>query len=236
MISRVLTGALIAGFAAGLIAAALLLAYVQPLLLQAELYESGRLVHFGAGGSGAAAAAEVRGFDAGRDLLSVLFSAVVYVGYALVLMAAVTVAVDRGWARAVDARSGLVWGLAGFVTFHLAPAFGLPPELPGSAAADLGARQVWWWGTVVATGAALGLIAFGRGWAAWAPALVLLVLPHAIGAPAPAAFAGPVPPELGSAFATRALGVGMAAWAALGALAGFVWRRDDAAADRPAAA
>ncbi|MEI2612914.1 MAG: CbtA family protein [Candidatus Promineifilaceae bacterium] len=38
------------------------------------------------------------------------------------------------------------------LAFQLAPAFGLPPELPGMAAADLGARQVWWCGTALATG------------------------------------------------------------------------------------
>ena len=31
---------------------------------------------------------------------------------------------------------------------------GLPPELPGMAAADLAPRQLWWWGTAVSTGAA----------------------------------------------------------------------------------
>lgn len=235
MISRVLTGALIAGFAAGLIAAALQLVFVQPVLLHAELYETGQLVHFGADPA-VSAAQDTGRFDAGRDLLSVMFSAVVYVGYALILAAAMVVASDRGWVRGIDARSGILWGLAGFITFHLAPGFGLPPELPGVAAADLGARQVWWWGTVAATGLAMGLIGFGRNWLAWAPAIVLLALPHLIGAPEPAVFTGPVPPELGGAFAARAFGVGMAAWVTLGAIAGFVWQRDSLADGRPAIA
>ncbi len=233
MIARVLTGAVIAGFAAGLIAAVLQLTFVQPVLLHAELYESGRLVHFGTE-SVLPAAQDTGGFDVGRDLLSVMFAAMVYVGYALILMAAMVVASDRGWVRRIDARSGMLWGLAGFVTFHLAPGFGLPPELPGGSVADLGARQVWWWGTVAATGVAMGVLGFGRSWRSWAPALVLLALPHLIGAPGPAVFAGPVPPELVGAFAARAFGVGMASWVALGAIAGFVWQRDSVADSRPA--
>jgi predicted cobalt transporter CbtA len=41
----------------------------------------------------------------------------------------------------LDARRGLLWGLGGFAALHLAPAVGLPPELPGMASADLAARQ-----------------------------------------------------------------------------------------------
>ena len=235
MISRVLTGALIAGFAAGLIAAVLQFVFVQPVLLHAELYESGQLVHFGAD-SIVPADRGAGGLDIGRDFLSVLFSATVYVGYGLILVAAMTVAADRNWVRRIDARSGMIWGLAGFVTFHFAPGFGLTPELPGAAAADLGARQLWWWGTVAATGLAMGLIGFGRGWQAWAPAIVLLAIPHLIGAPQPDAFTGPAPPELASEFAARAFGVGMVAWVSLGAIAGFIWQRDTAAERKPATA
>ena len=47
MFSRILVSALFAGFLAGLIAALLQLVFVQPVLLHAELYESGALNHFG---------------------------------------------------------------------------------------------------------------------------------------------------------------------------------------------
>ena len=52
------------------------------------------------------------------------------------------------------ARNGLLWGLAGFLAVNLAPAAGLSPELPGMPAGDLLARQVWWVGTIIATGIA----------------------------------------------------------------------------------
>ena len=47
MYGKVFTSALFAGFAAGLIAAALQLYFVQPVLLHAELYEGGDLTHSG---------------------------------------------------------------------------------------------------------------------------------------------------------------------------------------------
>lgn len=34
--------------------------------------------------------------------------------------------------------------MAGFAAFTVAPALGLPPELPGMMAADLGPRQARW--------------------------------------------------------------------------------------------
>jgi len=225
MFQKILTSALFAGFCAGLIAAALQLAFVQPVLLHAELYEGAELVHFGA--SPVSAHPDLPGLDPVRDGLSVLFSALVYVGYGLVLVAAMALAVERG--ITIDARRGLVWGIAGFAVFHLAPAFSLPPEVPGSAYVDLGPRQVWWWSTVVATAAGLALLAFGRGWAMRGAAAALILAPHVIGAPQPDAFAGPVPPELAAHYASRTLGVGLAVWAVMGALAGHFWQRESAA-------
>lgn len=225
MFQRILTSALFAGFCAGLVAAALQFAFVQPVLLHAELYEGGELVHFG--GERVSARPELAGFDPVRDGLSVLFSALIYVGYALLLVAAMAMASERG--AAINARTGVVWGIAGFVAFHFAPAFSLPPEVPGVAAADLGARQAWWWGTVAATASGLALVGLGRGLAATGAAVVLILSPHVIGAPQPDSFSGPVPPEIAALYASRALGVGFAVWAILGCLAGYFWQREDAA-------
>ena len=222
MFSRILVSGLFAGFAAGLIAALLQLLFVQPILLHAELYESGQLTHFGAEKTGAAVVAG--GIDLVRDGLSVLFTTLLYTGYALILVAAMALAEDRGFR--IDVRQGLLWGLAGFLAVQFAPAVGLPPELPGSAAADMGLRQAWWFGTVGATAAGIALIAFGKGWQARGIAAVLVLAPHVIGAPHPETFAGPAPPELAGLFAGRALGVGLVAWALLGLFAAWFWIRE----------
>lgn len=223
MFSRILTSAVFAGAAAGLIAALLQLFFVQPVLLHAELYESGALVHFGADRA-VAAVQDLGGIDLMRDGLSILFTMLTYTGYALLLIAGMALAEERG--AEINGRSGLLWGLAGFIAFHLAPGVTLAPEVPGVAAADVGARQVWWFATVAAAGVAMWLIAFGKSWMMWALAAMLLLAPHAIGAPQPEVFTGPVPTELGALFAARAFGVGMAAWVLLGCFAGFFWRRE----------
>ena len=225
MFSRLLTSAVLAGAAAGLIAALLQLLFVQPVLLHAELYESGELVHFGAE-SVASAQQELGGINPVRDGLSIVFTMLIYTGYALVLVPLMALAQSRG--AALTARRGLIWGIAGFVAVQFAPGFSLAPEVPGVAAADVGLRQVWWIATVLTAGGALWLIAFGQGLVAWGAAAVLLLAPHLIGAPEPAVFTGPVPTELGAHFAARAYGVGMAAWAILGALAAHLWARESA--------
>lgn len=226
MFSKIVTSALFAGFCAGLIAALLQLVFVQPVLLHAELYEGGDLVHFGA--EAISAHPELPGLDPVRDGLSLLFSALIYVGYALILVAAMSLAADRG--ITINSRAGLVWGIAGFVAFHFAPALSLPPEVPGVAAADVVERQIWWWATVFVTAIALAMIAFGRNPLLWGVAVVLLLAPHLIGAPHPDELSGPVPPEIAALFAARALGVGFAAWALLGLFAGFFWQRENTAA------
>jgi len=220
MFKQIVTSALFAGFAAGLIAAALHFLLLQPLILQAELYETGTLVHFG-GAQDVAHDHTAHSHDTAagttdlkRNTLTVLFTILQYTGFAFVLLALMTLAIERG--ITITPRTGLLWGIAGFTAVQLAPSIGLPPELPGSAAAELAARQFWWIATIATTIIALGLIAFGKGWPVWAAAIALLLAPHLIGAPHPQTLTGPVPPELAGLFAARVLGVGMAAWTVMG--------------------
>lgn len=253
MIKRMVTSAVFAGLAVGLLAALLHFAFVQKLILLGEQYETGALVHFGgaavhdhdaaetpatkAPAADAATTAEVGhdhhhmvdadGSSVQRNALTVLFFAVVYVGYGLILAAGFSLAEMLG--KTITLREGLLWGLAGFAAFQLAPAMGLEPELPGTMAADLTARQLWWWGTAIATAGGLGLIGYGKGLPAWGLAVVLLALPHIIGAPELNGFTGVAPPELAASFAARGLGVGLTVWVALGALTGYFWSHSAAA-------
>ncbi|MEO5621680.1 MAG: CbtA family protein [Cypionkella sp.] len=250
MIKQMVTSALIAGFAAGLLAALLHFAFVQKLILLGEEYESGALVHFGASGTRmshdqatpqpaapaqpeAAAEPSDHGADGHhheatdedpttRNLLTSLFFGVTYVAYGLILVAGFNLATSLG--KTIDLRVGLLWGLAGFAAFQLAPALGLPPELPGTIAADLRERQIWWLGTALATGGGLALIAYGRGALAIAAGIALLAAPHVIGAPELDGYFGVAPPEVASAFAARTLGIGLIVWAFLGGLAGRLWQ------------
>ena len=241
------TSALVAGCAAWLLAAVLHFAFVQKYILLGEEYETGAAVHYAgvAPATEAAATTEAHSHDGAepahdhgdgeevstvtRNLWTTVFFGLVYVAYALILVAGFGLA--RVYGKTITARAGLVWGIAGFAAFQLAPAMGLAPELPGTLAADLGARQVWWWGTVASTAIGLGLLGYGRGLVTTAIAVVLLVAPHVIGAPELEGFSGVAPPEVSAAFAARVLGVGLAVWALMGWVAGWVWARG---ADTPA--
>lgn len=230
MFKRMLGGGLIAGFGAGLFAAVLHFAFVQEIILHAELYETGELVHFGTGaggneiGSGAVSDdghdhshGDTDGADTStltRNVMTVLFTGLIYAGYGLILAAAYQIAGLFG--RQISLQQGILWGIAGFASFQLAPAMGLAPELPGSTAADITLRQVWWLGTVLATGAGLALIGLGRSLPFVIGGAVLLVLPHVIGAPILDGFHSIAPPELAGEFSARVLGVGLAVWALLG--------------------
>ena len=251
MFQKMLTSALGAGCAAWLLAAVLHFALVQEYILLGEPYEPGAAVHFAGAApqsadadhthdEGDATASHDTGdvashdqhshgggaSEASRDVWTVVFFGLVYVAYAMMLVAGFGLA--RAYGIAITEREGLLWGIAGFAAFQLAPAMGLAPELPGTMAADLAARQVWWWGTVAATATGLGLLAYGRGLASTALAVVLLAAPHVIGAPEIEGFSGVAPPEVSAAFAARVLGVALAVWALLGWVAGYLWSREAA--------
>lgn len=256
MTSRLFASALLAGLAAGLVTAALQQWFTVPLIQQAELYESGVLTHdFGqpmaaghdhapaAGGHDHATAGGHDHGDAGhgdhehgdgpegltRAGLTLLTTVLAMAGFGLLLTAGFWLA-ERLTGAKIDLRTGLGWGAAGFLATQLATGAGLPPELPGSAAAELGARQTWWVFAAVATAAGLGLLAYLPGLARWA-GLILIALPHLVGAPHPDELYGVVPPELAGLFAARVLTVGAAGWLVLGAVAGHLWSRAEA---RPA--
>ena len=251
MINRMVTSALFAGFAAGLFAASLHFAFVQPKILLGEEYESGAAVHFAGVATAEPDAAAMDGMatdeaiadgmvagdahdhdahDHGdgdeaspllRNALTVLFHTLLYCSYALILVAGFALA--ERWGKRVATTEGLLWGIAGFVAVQLAPAMGLEPELPGTLAAPLLDRQIWWAATALCSGLALAMIGYGRN-AMWlAMAVVLLALPHIIGAPELGHFTGVAPPEVAASFAARSLGLGLAAWALMGWLAGWIW-------------
>jgi cobalt transporter subunit CbtA len=118
--------------------------------------------------------------------------------------------------------NGALWGAFGWLAVHLLPAIGLPPELPGFPAADLGDRQFWWGATVLFSAGGLYLLALRREISAKVAGLVLLAAPHAYGAPAPLDISSNVPAVLGAEFAVAALATTLAFWIVLGVASGFI--------------
>lgn len=240
MLTRILSAALFAAFIGGLVSAGLMEARTTPLILEAERYENGLAQSASPGADGLAAASfgakllRVHGTEAHdepgsgtsswapedgleRSFYTLITAIGTSFGYALILLAAMLFAGERiGW------RSGLGWGIAGFVATALAPSFGLAPELPGSAAAALESRQVWWAGTVLATAAGLWLVLRVSTVVAIAGGILLLAVPHIIGAPHPYEYAASaVPTELSGQFAAASLAIHGITWAVIGAASGF---------------
>ena len=233
--------AAIAGLVAGVILACMQAYATVPLILKAEVYEQAGGGHqhehaaapaanaadTNAMSSAAPAPAEAAapaedegwapadGFE--RFAFSVLANIVTGIGFALVLVAVSEFAGGIGnW------RQGVFWGLAGFAAFTLAPGLGLPPELPAMPAADLTQRQIWWWATVAATAAGLGLIAFRKSLPLAILAVALIVAPHIVGAPQPGSFETPIPEGLHHQFVVAVTVTNLVFWLVLGAVIGVV--------------
>lgn len=200
-----------------------------PIILQAEVYEEAAARTAPAAHAHAPDAAvhvhDEEAWQPGdgieRTLFTVLANLLTAIGFALPLVAAYVLV----RAPTMDWRQGLLWGLAGFATFTLAPGLGLPPELPGTEAAPRLARQAWWIATVLATGGGLALIFLTREPVWSAAGVILLVLPHLYGAPQPPEHHSAAPAGLAHAFIVSATVTSFLFWTVLGALTGFLFQR-----------
>jgi cobalt transporter subunit CbtA len=113
-----------------------------------------------------------------RIFYTVISNILAAIGFALLVLSAMV------YSGKVHLKDGVMWGLAGYFTFFVAPAMGLPPEIPGMEAADLQGRQGWWLVTTTFTAAGIALIAFGQ-ISLKIGGFALLLIPHVIGAPMP---------------------------------------------------
>lgn len=217
MLPRLLAAALLSGVLAGVLVTFLQTFTTTPLVLAAEVYEDAAArpadaaLHLAHGGEVSRSA----GAGVERGLLTGLANVATGVAFAMLLAAAFLV---RG--RPVDGRAGLMWGIGGFAAFALAPALGLPPELPGAATAEIGARQAWWLLAAAATAAGLWLLLLARSAVLKAAGAALVLLPHLAGAPPAPAAASALPAELASHFVSASLATGFVFWSLLGWLAG----------------
>jgi cobalt transporter subunit CbtA len=226
VIQRVLLVGLLAGLLAGLLTATLQHFITTPLILKGEVYEAMQ--------DAAPAANDQSGHDmAGMDewkpadgLQRTAFTSLATIatsaGFALILLAGMLASGDE-----ITVRMAFGWSIAAFVATGLAPALGLAPELPGSAAGPLLARQIWWVGTAISTGIALWLFLRSTTVIPKVVAVILLALPHLIGAPQPVAFESKAPAELAAHFAAASLTVQAALWILSGLAAGALWMRLD---------
>lgn len=228
MLKRVLLAAILCGLAASLLMSGAQHLRVVPLIAEAESFEGGGHSHdhghshdqtaapeTGHSHDHGAADNQATGPDLKRIGLTVTANSATGISFALILTAAALLL-----RLPITRENGLIWGFLGFTAFNLAPAIGLPPELPGMPAADLFERQIWWWQTVIATGGAFLLMAKVKNLAATVAGVALIALPHLIGAPSPVTHESALPPHLASAYAANALASSLLLWVLIGLFLG----------------
>jgi len=236
MLRKILTVAIIAGVLSGMGISVVQEFTTTPLILHAEKYENAAapgadedakflpaafvLIHSGETHEGSEDSdwAPAEGLE--RLLFTGLSNIITGVGFALLLVAGYVIYGGR-----VDGRLGVIWGAAGFAVVALAPGLGLPPELPGLMAADLDGRQAWWFGAAFCTGLGIWLMVFRRERLFHILGILVLILPHMVGAPHPDDVGGDVPPELAAHFAAASLVTAAVFWAMLGWLSGTLFER-----------
>lgn len=218
-----LRDSLLAAALAGLFAACLLTVvqavWVTPLILEAETYES-------RGGESAEHDhadheewAPADGWQ--RTAFTLAANVVMGVGYGLLLIGVYVL-----WRQPGGLWSGAAFGLGGFLVFFGAPALGLPPELPGTLAAPVTERQLWWAMTALLTGAALVVVFSGRlSWLKAAAGLALLIAPHFIAAPQPQTQGAVAPEELQQRFQIATTLANAAFWLLLGAASSYAFHK-----------
>lgn len=223
MIQRVLFAAILAGLAAGLLVTVVQSIRITPLIRQAETYEGTQHSHANEAASPGhhhdrEAWAPKDGLE--RSAYSLLANILTATGFGLLLTAGFAL-----YGKPIGAARGVLWGLAGFAAFWLAPSLGLPPELPGLHAADLSDRQLWYAGTAIATGCGIALIVFRRNWTSVLIGIALILAPHVIGAPKPATLGGETPPELAALFVMASFLGSAVLWLVLGGFGGYLYDR-----------
>lgn len=223
---QLVSAALWAGLLAGLLLTAVQRLQVIPTLLQAEVYErqastgasTPRHEHDGSEGHAMHVAWQPQaGWQ--RTFFTAVANTGLAIGFALLLGVAMLLrGCEKNW------RRGLLWGAAGYLVFFIAPALGLPPEVPGTAAAQLGDRQAWWLLTVLASGAGLALLVFAGKARVKMLGGLLLLLPYLIGAPQPLSPASSAPAELAQTFVLATALANAVFWLALGGFMGWFYR------------
>ncbi len=159
-----------------------------------------------------------KGFE--RFAYTALANIVFGVGFALLLVASFAMHGSE-----INGRIGIIWGMAGFAVFTLSPSLGLPPEVPGSIVSELAARQGWWLAAAASMAFGLWIMTFCKGIFFIFSGIIIIALPHAIGAPHPNGFGGPIPAVLASQFVATSIVIAAIFWVMLGWLSGTFYQR-----------
>jgi cobalt transporter subunit CbtA len=232
VVRETLLAAIVAGLIAALVFTVVQSVWVTPLILQGEVYEDAAEAAPHSHEHEAHEAEEAAGghhHDENewkpedgwqRTLFTFGANLVMGVGYAFVLVALYLL-----WREPKNIVTGALYGVAGFLVFFGAPSLGLPPELPGTAAAELSIRQEWWAMTAVATAVGLFLVFSQSRWSMRILGIAIVIAPHFVPAPQPAVEASLAPAELQNQFRVATTVCNAVFWLALGVASGVAFRK-----------
>jgi len=223
MFKNIFVSAVVCGAIAGLLATAMQMLLVTPLLMEAELFETGQSTHFIIDGSPESPMKHVNIWeDPYRHLMTLFFNLVTFTGFGFILIAAMALFQKRGFS--LSKAEGIVAGVSGFIVFQLAPSVGLPPELPGTISVAVGLKQAWWIITILSTTVGILLLFLGKYKVVSGAGIIFIIIPHLIGHPKLETYFGVAPPELAAEFASRALAVSLVTWIILGVISSQFWK------------
>jgi cobalt transporter subunit CbtA len=224
---QIIFNAVLAGFIAGLLLSVAQILIIDPIIFAAESYE----VEHDHGGHDHSSEAWAPQDGNERTAFTVIANISAGIGFAAVFIAIMSQLQSMA-VTTLSLVKGILWGLGGYAVMYVAPSIGLPPEIPGSEAAALESRQLWWLMAVVGVGVGLLALVFGSIKLKMA-GVIAIVLPYVIGAPTHigALFSHPDPAavaaltELHKQFLI-ATGVGnLIFWIALGLVSGWAVSR-----------
>lgn len=237
---RIVATAAVSGFIAGLLLTAVQQIQIRPIIAQAEIYEQAASVETNEHHEEAHehtnahehAAHEHSANDwqpaegIERTAFTALANVSLAIGFGLFLTAAFSLRYNttissnvKGW------QAGLLWGLAGYAVFFVAPSIGLPPELPGVEAAPLADRQLWWSLTALMCATGLYTLIFVKQITYKIIGLVFIILPYIIGAPESLAHVNTSLQALATTFIQATAIANAIFWLSLGALTAYFYKK-----------
>ncbi len=193
---RLISGSIIIGVVAGLFLSLMQLVGVTPIILQAETYETETAPSHAHEQNAETLRASLNQHVGGhhhdedawspqdgteRTTYTFVTTILASIGFSAILLALMSQCAMRSMFK-LNPQNGVLWGIAGFLTFFLAPGLGLPPEIPGVEAAVLENRQFWWLLAVLATATGLIILAFSP-LKIKPVGIIVLLLPYFVGAP-----------------------------------------------------
>ena len=195
---------------------ALIYSLVQSVTVTPIIYEAERIEFASNTNIDTHTGAEIK-----RYTLTLLTNIVTSIGFSFLIVAGFICS-----KREISIREGIWWGIFGYFVFILAPALGLPPEVPGSITTPVEGRQIWWLATVFATATGIGFGFFINNIYVRSTCVFIVILPHIIGAPSiPDLKPGLVPLELASYYVVWTLFTSLIFWLILGATTAVIYQR-----------